>query len=78
MLRAEPREVARLLVVATVRLEVFLLRLVPCRPGIAARLGDARAAEQDHGRVDAAFGQDHLGLQQFELQPNGPAARAAS
>ena len=72
MLRAEPREVARLLVVAAVGLEVLLLRLVLGRPGLAARLGNARAAEQDHRRADAALGQDHLGLQQFELQPDRP------
>ena len=70
MLRAEAGEFARLLVIAAVVLEVLLLRLVLGRPGFAARLGDARAAEQDDRRADAALGQDHLGLQQFELQPD--------
>ena len=46
MLRAEPRELARLVVVAAVGLEVLLLRLVLGGPGLAARLGQAGAAEQ--------------------------------
>ncbi len=33
-------------------------------------VGDAGAAEHHHGRADAALGQRHLGLQQFELQPD--------
>ena len=33
--------------------------------------GNAGAAEQDHGRIDAAFGENHFRLQQFKLQADG-------
>src|SRR5690606_681448 len=49
------REAAGLVVVARALFEVALLRLVARGPGLLARLGDARAAEQHDRRVDAAL-----------------------
>ena len=71
MLRAEPREFAGLLIEAAVGLEIGLLHLVLGGPGLAARLGQAGAAEDHHRRADAALGKDHLRLQQLELQAHG-------
>jgi len=68
VLRAQAGELARLGVVLAVFLEVALLPLVFGRPGLAARLGQAGAAEHDDGRADAALGEDHLRLQELELQ----------
>ena len=72
MQRAEPGELARLVIIDGVLEQVLLLRLVLGRPGLAARLGQAGAAEHHDRRADAALGQRHLRLQQFELQPDRP------
>ncbi|MCY1296925.1 hypothetical protein D9M70_463410 [compost metagenome] len=70
MLGAEPRELARFLVIDRGRFEVLALGLVLCRPGVAAGLGNAGTTEHHYGGIDAAFFQHHLGLHEFELQPD--------
>ena len=63
--RHEPREVTRLVIEPR-----QLGQGRGARAVLFSGRGNARAAEQDDGRLDAVFGHQQLGLQKLQLQPD--------
>jgi len=78
ILRRDPRQLARLVIIARLSTQIFRDALLFGRGrGVDARLhllrfGDARRSVEDEGRFDLRLVHQQLRLQQFELEPHRP------